>query len=240
MMPIFSLINLKIPRNLRNNPLNRGFTLLEILVTLFLVGLVTVSVLSGGGFIGQEQLEETVNTLERNYRFAMDEAVLRNRIVRLHFYLDRNPQEYTVEYGPDAHFVIPNSIVSQGKRKSLQEIEEFQKKQKAVNKQFTPVRELSEENKKIPENILITGIGSGLNKALINEGDVSLYIYPDGEKDSAFIAVSDDKDLSILTTDAFTNDITIGQEPLPQNIEENLLEKKFKLTRELFEKWIKK
>ncbi len=236
MMPIFSLTNPKISRR----PLNRGFTLLEILITLFIVSLVTVSILSGGGFIGREQLEETVNTIERNYRFAMDEAVLRNRIVRLHFYLDKNPQEYTVEYGPDAHFVIPNSIISQGEGKSLQELEELQKTQKDINKQFISIRELSEENKKISENILITGIGSNLTKSLISEGEASLYIYPDGEKDCAFIAVSDDSDLDVLTTDAFTNDISIGREPLSKNTEKALLEKKFELTRELFKKWIEK
>ena len=237
-MPISSLRGPKILVDLQEKIFNRGFTLLEILVTLFIAALITLA-LSSGGFVGRERLEEVINTLERTYRFAMDEAVLRNRIVRLHFYLDRNPQEYTVEYGQDAHFVIPSSILARGERRSLQEEEDLQETQQNVNKQFTRIEEFAEGGRKIPENILITGIGSGLHKVLVSEGEISLYIYPDGEKDSSFVAVSDNADLVVMTTDAFTNDMNIEQRPITDITEDNVLEKTFELTKELFDQWIK-
>ena len=219
-------------------PKRRGFSLLEILIALFLVSFVTLAVLSGGGFVGRNELEEVTSGIERSYRFAIDEAVLRNRVVRLRFFLDRSPQEYSIEYGDDANFVVPSAVFAQSEVQGVSEAEEAQKSQDEVDRGFSRIDDLSEGNKKILENINVVGVGSNLGKVFLVEGEASLYIYPDGEKDAAFIVVGDDRDINIITTDAFTDDIQIGREPIPETDSE-LLKRQTDLAEELFQAWLR-
>ena len=219
-------------------PKRKGFSLLEILIALFLVSFVTLAVLSGGGIVGRNELEEVTGDIERSYRFAIDEAVLRNRVVRLRFFLDRSPQEYSIEYGDDANFVVPSTVFAQSEVQGVIEAEEAQKSQEEVDRGFHRISDLSEGNKEILESIHVVGIGSSLGKVFLVEGEASLYIYPDGEKDAAFIAVGDERDIDIITTDAFTDDIQIGREPVPVNGGE-LLKKQTDLAEELFQIWLK-
>ena len=184
-------------------------------------------------------MDEAASGLERAYRFALSEAILRNRVVRLHFYLDKNPQEYAIEYGPDAHFVAPSALFDEVEEMSISEREEFEKVQKDVNRQFIPIREFSEGNDKIDENITIIGVGSNLHKAFVSEGEVFVHIYPDGEKDSSFVALADEFNLAVITTEAFSDEVGVNWEILPEG-EGDTLEKQMALGRELFSQWINK
>ena len=216
----------------------RGFSLLEILVALFLVSFVTLAVISGGGFVGRNELEEATSGLERAHRFALSEAILRNRVVRLHFYLDKVPQEYALEYGPDAQFVLPSVLFGDTESMGISERENYEEVRGQINRQFVPIREFAEENKKLGENTVVIGVGSNLHKTLVSEGEVFIHVYPDGQRDNSFVAMGYESNVAVITTEAFSDEVEINWESLPEGVED-IPEKQITLVQELFSRWTK-
>jgi hypothetical protein len=104
-----------------------------------------LTVVVGDSFSSRGKLEETVSLVERSLRSSVDEAALRNVITRVNFKLDGEVQEFSVEYGPDADFVIPTSLVKIDTVESLSEQENRQKEEKSVDKKFNRVKELAEK-----------------------------------------------------------------------------------------------
>ena len=60
-----------------------------------------------------------MDKLERAVRFGVDEAILRNRIVRVHLLLDAYPQQYALEYAPDEKFILSKEGRRLGRRRRL-------------------------------------------------------------------------------------------------------------------------
>jgi len=91
-------------------------------------------------------MEEAISNIERAIRFSVGESALRNVITRVQFDLDKDPQELSVEYGPDDSFVLPPSeerimgVETEGTKES----EEFEKRAKKINQSFNKVSEFSE------------------------------------------------------------------------------------------------
>lgn len=218
-----------------------GFSLLEVLIALAIVALTmtTISV-STGVFSTHKKLEETIGNLERALRFSSDEAAIRNRVIRLRLLLDKKPQEFVVEFGPDEKFIIPKSILEQTEASSLSEIEELQKEKKDINKKFSKVDEFQEDNFILNEDIKIVSIGSKLHKKIITEGEFSLYFFPTGEKDSAIIFLGTDEEMAHLSNESFTND-TDKRFILRAEVsaDEDYLEAYQKEAKDIFEAWLK-
>lgn len=217
----------------------RGFSLLEILVALFLVALMfatfNYSSLSG---TNRDKVEEVQELLERAVRFASDESVLRNTVIRIHFSLDKEPQEFTVEYGPDEDFILPKKVLNVSKVVTLKEAEELKKFNKGINKKFNKVKEFQEDPMLLPDNIKILAVGSSLTEYNQNDGEVSLYVFPSGEKDSAIISILSADEVATLETSSFTLDFERNYYPFSQtgvNPEDSL-----DYSNTLFEKWLKK
>lgn len=225
----------------------KGFSLLEILVTLFLVSFVTLAVLtSGGGFSTGSALDRLADDVERSVRFAEDEAVLRNRVVRLRFLLDREPQEYAVEYGPDAGFVLPGRLVGGSGDPGAREREEAERLDRELARRFTRVDELSEGNKRVEEGARVVGVGSLTGRVFVSEGEASVHVYPDGERDAAFVALAGEGGLALVTTEAFLPDVGVDRRGLPDggggggggDGGRGLEERRLALARELFTEWV--
>lgn len=221
-----------------------GFSLLEILVALLLVGLIYTSLNTDTFTTERQKVDEALTDFERALRFSIDEAALKNAIVRLHLYLDKSPQEYAVEYGPNAHFVLPSQLFLDEEAQNLKEQEAIDKEKKELDQKFNRVRELNDQNKIINEDLLILGMANSNSKKLITQGDPSIYVYPTGERDQAIIILSSSQEVVAIKINAFVVEFNREYIPLAQAGEEfpegsELDNKREALAKEIFEKWKK-
>ena len=216
----------------------RGFSLIEILVAAFLITIVIT------GFITiptttREDLEQSVSNIERAVRFATDEASLRNAIVRIHLFLDKAPQEYAVEVGPNDSFVLPLSMTESNKNLSLAEMELRQKKKDKVDKQFNRLKDFQDKNFEMPETVRIIAVGNSISNELISDLETSIHVYPSGEKDAAIIIFASNQEVISLTIDAFTLDLKREYVTIEEDSTQELSETQLEIAKDLFEKWLK-
>lgn len=167
-------------------------------------------------------------------RSSVDEAALRNVITRVSFKLDGEVQEFAVEYGPDADFVIPTALVKIETVESLAEQEARLKAEGEVDKKFNRVKELADEPFKVEGVIKVLGVGTKVTGTFVAEGNPSVYVYPTGERDASFIALASDQEIVVLTSEAFTDMIEINYYPL----EDSSLAQKLEKATELFKEWL--
>ena len=221
---------------LQNN--NQGFTLIEILVALVLIVLVSSLALSHP-FSSRNDLDKEVNYLERAVRFMTDEAALKNSVVRLHFMLNKEPQEYAVEYGPSDSFILPPKPEFETKTETKEEEEKKKKDLKNLNHKFNKITEFQDKNSELPSNIKIIGIATPQSEKLQMTGEVSIYAFPTGEKDEALVIIGSDEDIISIKVNPFSMQITHQVFPLGKIVDKELAEKQQEKAREIFEKWQK-
>ncbi|MBT7767898.1 MAG: prepilin-type N-terminal cleavage/methylation domain-containing protein [Bdellovibrionales bacterium] len=217
---------------------NDGFSLIEVLVALFLLSMIFGLVsMDNNNF--RREMNKVVNNLESAIRFAVDEAALKNSIVRIHFYLDRSPQEYRVEVGPDSSFLLPSDISPPPHNSSLAAHDEFKQKQEILNKQFNPVREFQEQAHQLPDDIQIVAVGNGSDDTMINDIQTSIYIYPTGEKDAAIIILGSEEELISLSIDPFTMNLERKYLPLStEGTTQSLPEIQLDQATSIFTQWL--
>jgi prepilin-type N-terminal cleavage/methylation domain-containing protein len=190
----------------------KGFSLIEILVALVLAALIFLAVPSSDTVQKHRDLKTAVDDLDRSVRFAGNEAVLRNTVVRLRISLDKNPVEYTVEYGPAGNLPLPDMPVKASK--SLQDEKAEADKRAALDRQFTKVEEFEEIKHEISPDVTILGMASTSQKELVKEGEATLYFYPTGEKDGGIIIFSTVEEIAYLEIAPFLSETTNVFEPL--------------------------
>jgi prepilin-type N-terminal cleavage/methylation domain-containing protein len=216
-----------------------GFSLIEILVALLLMTLVMFFTISNP-FSYHNDLSKALEGIERGVRFSVDEAALRNSMVRIHFFLDNEEQEYAIEYGPNDNFILPLSPFKYSGVLSEKDEEARKLENDDLNKNFNKVQEFKDENETLPSWVKVVGVGTPLYEELISDFEASLYIYPTGEKDNAIIIMGTDEELATLTIDAFTMDIDIKYYPLNfEGDEEDLPEAQLDMAQEIFKSWLK-
>jgi prepilin-type N-terminal cleavage/methylation domain-containing protein len=191
---------------------DQGFSLIEILVALVLAALIFLVVPSSDNVQKHRNLQTALDDLDRSVRFAGNEAVLRNSVVRLKISLDKKPTEYTVEFGPTGNFPLPD--LNEKSSMSLQE-EKIEKEKKAnLNKQFNKVDEFEDIKHKFSDNVEVLGMATTTTKNLIKEGDAHLYFYPTGEKDGGIIILSTDEEMAYIEIAPFLSETNIVFKPL--------------------------
>jgi prepilin-type N-terminal cleavage/methylation domain-containing protein len=210
-----------------------GFTLIEILVAMFLMVMGSMVLLSGSAS-SDEQMEKTLSNIERSIRFGADEAALRNVVVRLHFKLNLDPQEFAVEYGPNAQYIPPPIPQENTSELSGSELEEYKKTQEQNTKKFNRIRELREESFQVFFPLKVVGVGLEQGESLIYDGEASIYIYPSAEKDPAIIILADDIQIKTLTIEPYTMEFQQTTYPLVNGPE---WEQVLKQAQDIFEKW---
>lgn len=233
------------PLQLRNNSIqskilksNQGFTVIEILIALVLITLVLAMALSDP-FSTRKDLDQESDQIERAVRFMSDEAVLRNSVVRLHFMLDKAPQEYAVEYGPSSSFILPPEPEFETAVQSKEEEEKTNKLLKETNLKFNKVQEFQESNKEIPEGVRIVGVGNGNSQKLKTTGDVSIYTFPTGEKDDALIILANEDTMISLAVNPFNQKIDKETHKIEGAPNRELQDLQADKAKEIFEKWLK-
>lgn len=189
----------------------------------------------------RQELEEALDETKRAIRFARDEAILRGRVVRLLINLDNRPHTLSVEYGPDENFVLPNFLQDDAQKLSSREREEREKKEKKLNQSFSPISEYQDEASSYNENVVIAGIGTTLTESMFYEGNVSLFFYPSGEKDGAFITFTTGEEIATLSYPQFANTLDENFEVIDEEFpDDEALEQYYQnVAKEGFEAWIK-
>lgn len=219
---------------------NSGFSLIEILIALFLGSLLLVVVISGiRGLSSHEVLDRQLADFDRTIRFIKDEAILRNSVVRLRFQLSKEPQKFTIEYGPDGDFVIPKFLSEPEEvSTSLSDAEKRDKEIKKFNQRFTKVKEYEDEEKEINERIKIYGIANTTSKKIVTEGDVAIYAFPNGEIDESLILLASDDEIGFLKIPAMTPGTDFGFKVFEIK-EGEIAEIQKRYAEEVFSEWMK-
>jgi len=218
---------------------NKGFSLIEILVAITLVA-VLFGIFAGFNFSSADNLEEATNTIERSIRFSIDEAALRNSIVRTRFYLDDRPQKISVEYGPDDSFVIPLSQI-EPVSDSLLKKEANKKKLKRFNQNFNRVPEFNDGPKEFHDSVRLIAVGSSLSGLLFLDGQASIYAYPTGVKDGGIIILGNEIEVRAVTFRPFLLGFDIIRKYIGEDIAlDDIPEEQEKIAKEMFESWLKK
>jgi prepilin-type N-terminal cleavage/methylation domain-containing protein len=213
----------------------KGFTLIEILVGLLLIsltfGLVITNVDSS-----RDRLEEVRQQIERSIVFSIDEAAIRNTLVRIHFIFDDQQQKIGVESGEVGNTMLPSFLFQE--QENIKE-EELKKQKKELKNRFQLLKDFQESMYSIENDIRIIGVASSISRQLVTEGEAAVYFYPSGEKDDALIIIGSEQELIAMKISAFLLKVDLDYHPLELLPEDNIFEKQQELAKEIFEKWLK-
>lgn len=216
---------------------HKGFSIIEILMALMLLVVLFTLVPLGLGVSDRENLEETMAKLDRALNFAVSESVLRNKIVRIKFDLDKSPVEYSIEYGQSANIVL---IESKDLTKlSLKEREREEEKLKKIDGQFLKTDDFEDSNEAFPENVYFAGIATDFYPQIKIDGQPSIYFYPSGERDSALIVLHTQEEIATLEIPSFEERTFDNYYPFSENDLVNLDYAIESITKDLVEKWRK-
>lgn len=210
-----------------------------MLVAMFLVVLV-LALATNISFSSREDLDETLFDIERAIRFGVDEAALKNSMIRLNFVLDKEPQQYSLEYGPNDNFVLPQKLFEVVDYSELDEEEKKATAAAQISKKFNKIKEFQESDRELPENVRIIAVGSNLYSEMISDYQASMYIYPTGEKDKGIVILATDEELASISWTSFTSDFDIRYYAMDNNDFVDDVEKQTEMALEIYQKWKKK
>ncbi len=214
----------------------RGFTLIEILVALVLVGLI-IGVAISDPFSQRKSLEEDLTQIERALSYMNDEAALKNTIVRFHAFVNKEPGEWAIEYGPSENFILPAQNELGSSTLSQEEEEKLKKEAEATNRNFSRIQDFNETNNELKNNVKFIGLATRLTGKLQTTGDASLYSFPGGDRDEGIIILATEEEIATLEIAAFSSNIKRTFYSLADRKEEELEEKIKGLTTEIYQKW---
>ena len=149
-------------------------------------------------------LKTAVADIERSIRFASNESILRNTVIRLRIAFDKEPIEYNVEYGPPGNMPLPD--MTEKVHMSLDEQKAEEDKVSNLNKQFTKVEEFEEIRHELSPHVQIMGVATSYQKKIITETEASIYFYSTGEKDAALIFFATDDEMAYIDVQPFLSE----------------------------------
>lgn len=214
----------------------QGFTLIEILVALVLVGLI-IGVAISDPFSQRKNLEEDLTQIERGLSYMNDEAALKNTVVRFRVLINKEPPEWAIEYGPSENFILPSQTEMGQATESSEEEAERKKKEEETNRNFSRISDFNESNNELKNNVRFVGIASRLTGKLQTSGEASIYAFPGGDRDEAIIMLATEEEIATLEVEAFSSKIVRNFYSLKERKEEEFEEKIKGLTQELYQKW---
>jgi general secretion pathway protein H len=189
---------------------NRGFSLLEIMVVLLLIGVFTAIAIPTFRSITGSKLKSTANQLQGLIRDTYARASLSGKTCRIIFDMDK--KEYWVEESSD---------VVKAKNKEQEEAEEKEARDtgKPVKRpEFKAVEDELGEKQQLPEDIYFRSIWIDRFEERVNKGQIALYFFPDGYTEEAQIVIADDPDgkrLYNLVVEPLTGSVVIEDQELP-------------------------
>lgn len=192
---------------------HRGFSLIEIMVALLLAALVFLAIPSGDSAQKHRELKAAIENLDRAIRFAANESILRNTVIRLRISLDKAPTEYTVEYGPAGNLPLPE-LPESTENLSLAEQKALQEKSSLLDKQFTKVEEFEDIKQELHNDVLVLGVATTAQRGIKKKGEANIYFFPTGEKDGALIFLATVEEVAHIEIAPFLSETNVVFNPL--------------------------
>lgn len=191
---------------------NQGLSLIEILVALVLIAFATFSVI-GNPFNSRQTLEDALTQLDRAVRFANQEALLKNKVVRIKLDMSTEPHSFTVEISQHSQLILPESQDTNSFSKD--ELEVYLKNQAKFNQGFSPVDEFKKNSKEINEDIKIVAIASSYNKKIVSGEPAYIYFYPIGYRDASLIFLASIDEVAEIRVQSVQEETFLQYYPMP-------------------------
>ncbi len=182
-------------------------------MALFLVALLFLALPSSENSRRHADLQAALDDLDRAVRFASNEAVLRNAVVRLRLDLEKEPVRYVVEYGPKGELVLPE--MSEDAPHGSDEAEKEKKKLKDLDSQFTKVEEFEELEREFSPEVSFIGVATTWQKRLVKKGQAAAFFYPTGERDGALFFLHTQDEVGVLEVEPFQEKTRVHLFPFP-------------------------
>jgi len=157
-------------------------TLVEIMVAIAVAGLIAMAMVASAGSIFGARLVSTCNKMSGMVRYAYNLASLRGKVHRILFNMDEG--SYQIEEVEEKAECV---LVEEGE-------ETKGKKDEPELPGGTAVKDSRVRTEKLPPGVKITGLFTRHNKSIVEEGQESVYFFPDGTAEKAFVWVSDGDD----------------------------------------------
>ncbi len=160
----------------------KGFTLLEILMVIALLGIISSSVLPSFSRIFRVSVQSSVRRYSALVRYTYDQAVLTGRLHRI--ILNLNEQKWSVEVAESG--ALPNDKASMGllpegisENERIVEEPGFRK----IKGNFVD---------QVPPGVKIVAVqGWRMGRDPITKGEVAIYAFPNGFMDEATVVLAE-------------------------------------------------
>lgn len=166
-----------------------GFTLIEIMVVIGLMGLIMTLFLPGIGMALKVNINNSSRELATVIRAAHDEAILKGQVYRVAFDIDRG--EYWVEVG-ERDFLMKTAEQTEEETKRNQRRND---EEKAKHKEpFQLAAAVTKKKKALPLGVKFTEILTARTKTAATSGVVYSHIFPFGFMEKTVIHLKDGMD----------------------------------------------
>lgn len=194
----------------------KGFTLIEVLIVLFIIGMMMglgVSILFPGN---SAKLRNQAAKFAGTIKFLYDDAAVKNKYYRLVFDLDNH--SYSIESSSDP-FLVSLIDVTEKKKQPEPEKDPDASPSGAA---FAEESELLAQGERLPQGIKFKDISVMHLKDRQESGKVEAYFFPNGFVEPMVINLSDDEEESFysLEVNPMTGKAKIRSEYLEANPEQ--------------------
>lgn len=210
-------------RSKQNPRKNNGFTLLEIMVVISIVGLIMGLAIGRVGRSVDREMKKTTARLASTIRYLYNKSAMEGLYIRLVF--DVGERTYWVEATSDPVAVTREEDLEKKKKTSKNkddEEKEKEKEKKAGNAESEPKEKKDDKSEKpkseeierikapkpkfgqvdqfllkpikLPDSILIKDLQVEHRKTPVEAGTESIYFFPNGHVENAVINFRDEKD----------------------------------------------
>ena len=174
----------------KNSKSNLGFTLIEIMIVLSIIG-----VLMGIGLSRIKKKENNIKAVVREMRVlgreVRNHARLFNKTLRLVLEFKKEGGEYFIEESNHVGSVAVDAEYYEKKRKG--EISDFEDEPKP---EFQKYNKLIRKNKVLPRGLYFGQLETQSYKEPLTEGTGYIYFFPDGHLEVSAIQITDKKNLT--------------------------------------------
>ena len=166
---------------LRLNQQQKGFSILEVLISLTLIAIFTAIIVPSTQYAFRTNIDSFTVQWANLFREARDYAILENAVVRVRFDLDK--QSYWLEEAPGI-FLLEKEYEEATEREETETQENEETEEIFIKSSIT-------KEKTLPDGIRIISIISPRTKGIIESGLGEIYYFPHGIAETAIINIED-------------------------------------------------
>jgi general secretion pathway protein H len=171
-------------RPTKPNSRSAGMTLMEIMVAIAVVGLIALAMTASIGGIFGARLDASANKLSGMVRYTYSLASLSGKVHRIVVSIaDGSYRVEEVQEQKECHLEAEDKEAARKKKDNpLAAIEELT---------GTSISDNRVKTEKLPDGISFAGLKTRHNGQVVEEGEESIYFFPDGTAERAFVWLTD-------------------------------------------------